>query len=393
MIPARSRAGVAVGLLPLLTLLAACEEPPVPIGVEYSLVEELRVGSIDDPSTAFTSIGGLIVDGDSLLYLLQPRESLVRVLDRDGNSLGTLGRQGEGPGEFTSASSFGLTADGFWVQDRSLQIIQYLTRDGTEVGRVGFDPVPVFDGVVSLGGPARPWGAGTLGIVDRFSSAWLRAQTRIPFPVLEFDGNGVVVDTLTYLTWPSIKGQLSYSSGDRTTYFGIPLHEIPSHAFSPTRDVIGILDRPVDPGNPGYRVTLVAAGADTILSAFHSVSPIPLEGDLLDEFIGRLGDRLSPEMRRIAVDAFGGFPHLPPANRLTLDSELRAWVSRETVFDEPVRWDVLDPDDGSLRFWVTLPARARVLWAQRSTVWVSELGALDEPQLVRYRVAEPEAVE
>lgn len=371
----------------LLALGAACAEPPPPSGVQRELVEELRVGSVDEPSTSLTSIGGLVLEGDSLVYLLQARESLIRVFDQQGNSLRTIGRQGQGPGEFTSPYSIGLTTDGLWVQDLSLQAIQYLSRDGTELSRTRFEPVPVVDDVVSIGGPTRPWGDDTLGMVDRFPSAWLQTQTTIRFPVLEFDEAGTPVDTLTHLTWPSIKGRLSHSTGNSTSYFGIPLSEIPAHSFSPREDVIGVLDRPVDPGNPGYRVTLVRRGGDTIYSVFHSVTPIPLEGEVLAEYLGQLGDWLSPEQRRIAEDAFDGFPHLPPANRLLVDAERRSWVSREVVLGDPIRWDVLDPNDGSLLFWVTLPPNARVLWADGTSVWVSERETLDEPQFVRYRIA------
>jgi hypothetical protein len=101
-------------------------------------LEELwRVGDGDAPEELFGVIQRVTADAEGNVYLLDRQLSEVRVFDKDGNYPRTIGREGEGPGEFRRPS------DMFFLPDGRLAILQVfpprivlLKRNGTPVGEL-----------------------------------------------------------------------------------------------------------------------------------------------------------------------------------------------------------------------------------------------------------------
>ncbi len=69
-----------------------------------------RGGEEDD--LFFGRLGQLVEDGDGELYALDSQLSEIHVFDRDGELLRTIGREGEGPGEFMQTGEMYLGPDG-----------------------------------------------------------------------------------------------------------------------------------------------------------------------------------------------------------------------------------------------------------------------------------------
>lgn len=66
-----------------------------------TLVPEVAVGELDGPEEyLFGSVGAIAVDDDHNFYILDEQAYNVRVFDSAGTYVTTLGREGEGPGEF-----------------------------------------------------------------------------------------------------------------------------------------------------------------------------------------------------------------------------------------------------------------------------------------------------
>lgn len=112
-------------------------------GIETVVLEERwRRGSEDD-DLFFGLIIAALADDDGKVYLLDAQLNEVIVLDRDGGLVSTLGRKGEGPGEFSNVGA--LT----WMPDATLGVVQRfpgrivkLALDGTPAGNVlPADPV------------------------------------------------------------------------------------------------------------------------------------------------------------------------------------------------------------------------------------------------------------
>jgi len=64
------------------------------------LEEDLSIGSVEDENTLFYRIGDIAVDSQSNIYVLDSGNHRIQKFDKNGNYLQTIGRKGEGPGEF-----------------------------------------------------------------------------------------------------------------------------------------------------------------------------------------------------------------------------------------------------------------------------------------------------
>jgi hypothetical protein len=95
----------------LIALVAGCGEtkPPSTSGFAttggsggWILEETYRLGRVDaEGPEIFSRLADFAVCGDERLHVLEGHAREVRVFDRDGRHVRTLGRSGRGPGEFT----------------------------------------------------------------------------------------------------------------------------------------------------------------------------------------------------------------------------------------------------------------------------------------------------
>jgi hypothetical protein len=68
------------------------------------LTEDLCIGKeTKDENYMFSRLGSIQVDDDGNIYVLDTKEILVKVYDKNGKHLRTFGKKGQGPGEFQSA--------------------------------------------------------------------------------------------------------------------------------------------------------------------------------------------------------------------------------------------------------------------------------------------------
>ena len=82
-------------------------------GADATLVLEVSVGQLDGPAEhLFGWIFSIAADDDLNLYVFDGQAQEVRVFDSAGSYVKTLGRQGEGPGEFDRAEAIALLPDG-----------------------------------------------------------------------------------------------------------------------------------------------------------------------------------------------------------------------------------------------------------------------------------------
>ncbi len=102
----------------------------------FALEELWRIGGdSDEEGEFFGVIGDLTLDAEGSVYLLDRQLSEIKVFDAEGMYLRTIGREGEGPGEFRRPSSVLVLPDGNVgvVQPRPGAIVM-LTPMGDPVG-------------------------------------------------------------------------------------------------------------------------------------------------------------------------------------------------------------------------------------------------------------------
>lgn len=82
-------------------------------GTEAALVPEVTIGRLDGPEEyLFGSIRSIAVADDGAIHVLDLQAQHVRVFDSLGVYVETLGRRGEGPGEFSEAEAIAVLPDG-----------------------------------------------------------------------------------------------------------------------------------------------------------------------------------------------------------------------------------------------------------------------------------------
>lgn len=126
---ALSAAGAAV-IAGIATTWSPATAQDRPLTANFS--EVYRAGGFNAPDWAlFSSPGPLGFDSLGNLYVLDPNASHVVVIDTDGRLVMTVGRKGEGPGEFQRADNLVVWRDGrFVVSDPGHNAFQVFGPDG-----------------------------------------------------------------------------------------------------------------------------------------------------------------------------------------------------------------------------------------------------------------------
>jgi len=68
--------------------------------IKFELEEDLSIGEEDDDNYMFFGVGDIEVDSQENIYVADKRNYRIQKFDRNGNYVQTIGRQGQGPGEF-----------------------------------------------------------------------------------------------------------------------------------------------------------------------------------------------------------------------------------------------------------------------------------------------------
>ena len=81
-------------------------------GKSLALEEELAIGGDEGDSALIVEAGHFIVNEDGTFFIADRRDFNIKVFDKDGNHLRTIGKKGEGPGEFQYVAYITFIPDG-----------------------------------------------------------------------------------------------------------------------------------------------------------------------------------------------------------------------------------------------------------------------------------------
>lgn len=354
-----------------------------PLAADFE--EVFRVGSTDGPEwQQFGVIFDVAFDGAGNLYLLDYQAHRVVVVDRGSNLVRTIGRYGEGPGEFGFPRHLAAMADGRVIVgdipgNRSFKVF--------DTGGAFARNVRVGDDLLGLRGQMYPDRSGRDAVVLAGSLVTIETMRapdaivppgRRPILRLALDSDAVVRETITYAWAPPSAGIITFSIGGREITTGDQTP--PPRTFDP-----GLFVGPLPGGGVAFsdssayaiKLTEPDGTVSRVLSRPFQPKPVTdriLEAEIehqLEEYAemeaamsgqprltvdGRTGSAVAPpprgvmleglvRSRRAYLDALPSADEVPVVLDLRTTWEGRIWVRRRAenlVDDGPI--DVLTTD-------------------------------------------------
>ena len=362
---------------------------------DATLVGETSIGELDGPEEyLFGSVSSIAVDDEHNVYVLDAQTRHVRVYDLDGTYLKTLGRDGEGPGEFYVPIGIAISNDRLLVRDPANARVQLFGLQTGNAEEWRYGPSDIF-----MNTPLYKDDRGRI-YVDISNHEGIR--------FLVMDSEGTHVDTISAPEAPA--------DFDRGAFVLRARAESGDAWISASKTV---------PFSPNWYWTVHPSGH--FLSALSTAYRIHLEQDsgvlrieknhapvaVSDDERGHRENRIFGEMRE--VDAGWGWDgpdipdHKPPFRDLHAGSDGRIWVSLWTearrvpngehdpndprsapfVWVEPPRYDVFEAD--GMYLGAVVPPDGFSLSPPpvfgSSFVWAVQRDELGVERVVRYRIA------
>lgn len=400
-------------LIPVLGMAGACAEPQAPgptsvvtdsAGVRVVTWElggvdapsyrhlgepDLRIGVVEgDPEYAFSRIVDLLVLPDDGLVVSDANAPGMRIFDRNGGFVRTLGGRGEGPGEFAGAPLLaGLTGDTLHAWDARTGRRTAFTVRGELVESVA----------MTSGGGYRLQALDHVGDgVFLATSKWLDPDTRDEFHDFRLEVDSIVVervsatgdilDTMTVMADQTLMRTVRDGGpGVFRTLQAEPPHRARAvlevaagHVVLGRSDVFS-LDLYPRSGSP-TRVRVVGAGNPAGAGAIRSHMEALLREDFGDDPIDEMTQTLYLDMLPDRLPAF---------HRAVVTSDGDVWVARSELDGERgYEWLVFS-QEGELRGLVRTPPGMRLLAVQPTWVIGVVTDDFDVPFLHRYPLEEP----
>lgn len=342
----------------------------------WTVVEDLVISDAATPGLEFGEIIDVDVDSRGRLIALDAMAKAYHVFGPDGAHLFSVGRPGNGPGEFSDPFQLlVLPGDSVVVPDVGTARASVFGPDGSFARTFAVDFLDL---------AARRWGVADDGTL------FARRASATADVIVRLDRTGAAVDTIAYLESPY---QLSEADGRVALLAPVPVWAaLPgggvahghSHRYRITvADATGAVRRvftlPVSPApfteshrdavRAGFREVAAKQGlpeamVDQVLATVSFWDELPLIGELLPGPDGALLVQRAAAPRDMRFDRM---------NVYRTD-----WIRGST-------WDVFDADGrylGELRF----PSRVQLFAARNGLLYGIRADELDVPSIVRYRV-------
>lgn len=388
-----------VALLLLAVAAAACHDGPGGVAAphvdempELSYAEEVRVGSVEDPDEGFSQIRALRISDGGDVYVLDGLAREVRVLGPQGERLRVIGGPGEGPGEFGLPFDMGLLGDTLWVYDPRLARLTWFDPEGNVLFITRGHGVPFESGQPELRLTLVPRHPRSDGLIESGLSRSVLPNREIRpyrYPVLLFDREGEVVDTLRWET--ADEAAVTFRVGGRELYVPPFLPRRPVE--QDLADGRAVLDWSAAAGEAQGRLEALRLGpdGDTLHLTELRYDPVPVPPEVLDSLVTPrlvLAQTLGVSERELesALRAAVELPEFrPPLRSMHAGSDGTVWVQLNTPSTETAHWVIIEAD-GSVRGRLALPLGTAIRHSGLPTAWVVELDEFDVPWLLRLRV-------
>lgn len=343
--------------------------------------ERIRIGDVDG-KTALTQITGVARHEPSgRIFLLAPIEPGVRVVERDGSVGPTIGRRGQGPGEFRSPSGIGFAGDTLWV---------------TEWGQIA--RVSLFDALGRALDVRRfptvrgsPFTAIALTRDQQFIGIYRDQLTNSRILIRASQAGDVVAifDSIESTENPMVRIEFAGSRANTPS----PVRSSPLMLTSAGGAYVAVVRRPVPANrNQGeFRVSLFDGQGQVVYNRRHEFPPEVITGEIRNKIADDVQGQLAllhemyrgPAARRVIMEALSLPGWQPGVRHALLTDDGGLWLLREFRADQLSRWEYLDRT-GAIKFAAMLPENFQGLYATEDEICGSATGEMGEPQFVCY---------
>jgi len=340
--------------------------------VQWTASEEVSIGEVDGSEDyTFHRIREVSLGPTGRVFVLDGGDQVIKVYDQAGLFSHSVGREGEGPGEFLAASSVFWLGDTLSVFDYRLSRFSHFSVGGDLLGST------VSSLNISEFGLPADWHPIPRGFAVGFGGG-----CRLPAPedrrpywkVLTTDREGSVKDTLTIGVAENVLAIYGDNFCTAALHLGSPGHQL------------AILPSGVSAYGDGgeYEISLYRLAHESVRvppAPFRIIrrdlQPVPVSSTEISEY--KAGFEVSPDGSRVpremmeayeaAWDTLGFRAQHPHFDELLWDNQGRLWVGRapSTERQEKV-WDVFN-GEGLLVGEATLPGGLRVEAVWGEMVW------------------------
>jgi len=293
----------------------------------WRVVEQVRIGTLDDVGPElFGRVTALEMDAAGRIYVLEGQAQEIRVFDRDGAFIRTIGRKGGGPGEFNQPIGMAWSKAGdLWVIDPQNNRISIIDTAGAFVGSH-----PAIGGWIYM-----PWPGG----FDTAGAFYTYVPDLVNRPGMFLVRYDTALNPLDSLRPPQFPGdqeffELRSERGFMRT--GVPFTPSLEWSLTTAGDFWAALTGP-------YELFRVNGRGDTLRRVTRTFDPVPVTGEDVDSAIAGLEWFTSQGGK---VDR-SRIPGVKPALRdLFVADDGHLWVAPTTRdrADRGYVFDIFDPD-------------------------------------------------
>jgi hypothetical protein len=395
-----------------------------------TLEEELRISSVTDPDLGFSQIGPVTVDQEGRIYVFDELDMEIRVHRSDGRLQRTLGRRGEGPGEFQGQLSLlGVRGDTVIALERRLpglrMVLTLFSRDGAvldsrPIDRLAIPLTPAWHAQIGYVSPRLLAPDGSLVSDTMMAFAAMNPHPdpgiadTVRVPRVRWNLAGEIIDTLEWKSFPppgsrgSPASPLRLRVGDR--HYPLPQ---PHPRDLPRIELFdGYLSLesapPSGTDTASFQVIRTTFSGDTVYRQAFVYRPKEYHDSVLDALAWQVAWIPGRSARMTGAGTDPAVPPRRPEDSMAVWRALRntmefprfqppvrgSWVSGQGDLwlireqeSEATRWLLLDRH-GRPRGHLELPPDTTPVWQEGDLLLAVHLDPFDIPWLIRYRIRE-----
>jgi len=306
----------------------------------FDLEEDLIIGNEEYENYMFYQAHDIKVDSQGNIYVLDAGNHRVQKFDKNGNYLQTIGRKGQGPGEF--ANIYNMLFDNqnnLYV--KGMRIIHIFNNKGEFIRNVTF-PISLHNFAVCTEG-------------NFIVSGFITSEKGQNYGVLIVNSAGKIIKDIS--EFPGIN---IFQSGKSMFFL--------SHAYSPMLYLIPVCDKGVIYGySPEYKLYFLNQKGDIFLMVKKDESPHVIsrgeKDKIIDERHEDTGRNGSKWPKDIIEEAANFSKNQPFYNRILADDKGRIYVRKvKSVLNKSreVEFDIFS-NDGYYLYKTSLPFSPSVI--------------------------------